>query len=148
MALPVLLGFICVLVKGKCFCEEWRNRVCSWMGSPSPLFPLSHLPMHLWCTWSLKLSRCDMHTEYSCWLPTLLLTPGSCVGELPVASSMRSRSSSWSCRPMRGSVLPPFWNLVATGRRDESSGAQKGADSPASPTTSAPNILHPASVTW
>lgn len=132
------------------FCEEWRNRVCSWMGSPAPPFSLAHLPVHLWCTWSLKLSRCETHTEYSCWLPTLLRIPGRCVRELLVAPPlpMKGRFCSWGCRPMRGSVLPPFGDMLATDRKGKVQEPRKApSSSPVSPTTSAPNISHPALIT-
>lgn len=55
--LPALLGFICVLGKGKCFVRRWEIRfICGWVPS-SPLLSRSHLPVCR-CTWSLKLSWC------------------------------------------------------------------------------------------
>lgn len=86
--------------------------VGGWVLS-SPLLSCSHLPLHLGCTWSLKLSRCEIHTEHSCWVPTALLRTGSCAVELLAAASSNRLSCRWGCSSTLRGALPPFWSLVA-----------------------------------
>ena len=81
--------------------------VGGWVPS-SPLLSCSHLPLHLGCTWSLKLSRCEIHTEHSCWVPTALLRTGSCAVELLAAASSNRLSCRWGCSSMlRGGAAAP-----------------------------------------
>lgn len=71
-----------MLVKGKCFVRRGEIGSAGGWVPPSLSSPSSHLPVHLWCTWALKLPQCEMRTAHSCWLPTRLLMPGSCGREL------------------------------------------------------------------